>query len=253
MASCLLLCALGLFAQQPDQHNRLTPQERSSGWKLLFDGRSSSGWRSLTSPEFPAACWAVEDGSLRTIAGSGSDPWVDLVTVESFENFELTLDWKIGSGANSGIKYLIQDAWFGDMAGARRGPKALGLEFQIVDDQRDPEALKNAAQATGALYYLLPPDHNAAVTVETWNSARVLVQGNRVEHWLNGRKVLQFDLNSARLRVALDNAIASGARPATMAGLKASASRSKRVTPIALQHMSGTVWFRNIKIHELNP
>ena len=86
------------------------------------------------------------------------NPWIDLVTTESFGDFELTLDWKLSEKRKTGIKYLVQDAYFGELLGARRGSKALGFEFQLVDDQRDPDALGSARQRSGSLYYPLPPD-----------------------------------------------------------------------------------------------
>jgi hypothetical protein len=99
----------------------------------------------------PRALWRLV--ALRTLGQSASYPWIDLITAESFGDFELVVDWKMGPGGNTGIKYLVQEAYSGEILGARCGPKALGLEPQLVDANRDPDALKSASQVTGALYH----------------------------------------------------------------------------------------------------
>jgi hypothetical protein len=247
-----VICAVLTWPLNGQEHNRLTPEEKAAGWELLFDGATTKGWRSLNDASFPRSSWVVEDGALHSLGEPPDNPWIDLVTTESFGDFELALDWKLTEKGNTGIKYLVQDAYFGELLGARRGPKALGFEFQLVDDQRDADALSSAKQRSGSLYYLLPPNPEPNPSVGSWNSARLIVRNGEVEHWVNGQRVLRFALASPQLREALDQAIASNPRPMTLAGLRAMRELRKTVTPIALQHHIGTVWFRNVKVRRLN-
>lgn len=249
-AICLIYATL-ILPLNGQEHNRLTPEEKSAGWELLFDGATTKGWRSLSDPSFPRSSWVVEEGTLHSLGEPADNPWIDLVTTESFGEFDLTLDWKLSEKGNTGIKYLVQDAYFGELLGARRGPKALGFEFQLVDDQRDADALSSAEQRSGSLYYLLSPKPESTPLAGSWNSARLIVRNGEVEHWVNGQQVLRFALASPKLREALDQAIAANPRPMTLAGLRAMRERVKTVTPIALQHHIGTVWFRNVKVRRL--
>lgn len=214
----------------------------------MFDGKTTKGWRAAGESEFPHSSWTVEDGALRTIGDPKTNALADLATEAEFADFELSLQWKVSERGNSGIKYLLQEAYFGELMGTRRGPKALGFEFQLTDDQRDPDALSSAKQKTGALYYLFSPSEDFVATADTWHSARLIVRNGKVEHWVDGRRVLRFSLDSPDLRRALDSAIASGPRPMTLAGLRAMRTRSHVTTPIALQYQGGGAWFRNIKL-----
>jgi len=187
--------------------NTLSEAEKAAGWRLLWDGKSSDGWRSAKADSFPTKGWEIKDGQLTVLSSGGQESAAggDIITRDRFSDFELTLDFKITSGANSGIKYFCQpnlDPITGTGAKAATG-SAIGLEFQILDDERHPDAKmgRDGNRTIGSLYDL----KTAAATkqpapIGEWNSARVLVKGNHVEHWLNGQKVLEFERGSAAFR-----------------------------------------------------
>jgi hypothetical protein len=163
-------------------NNELTPEEKQAGWKLLFDGQTTSGWRGFKKENFPEKGWKVQDGELRLEAGSKAG---DIVTEEKFSDFDLTWEWKLPPGANNGIKYFILE---------ERG-QAIGHEYQMIDES---DAKRMAAkQRTASFYDVLPPAPDKPLKAPgEWNHSRVLVQGNHVEHWLNGKKVLEYELGS---------------------------------------------------------
>jgi hypothetical protein len=187
--------------------NTLSEAEQAAGWKLLWDGKTTTGWRGAKSDSFPAKGWEVKDGVLTVLATGGAESAAggDIITRERYSQFELVLDFKITAGANSGIKYFCQpnlDPITGTGAAAATG-SAIGLEYQILDDVRHPDAKagRDGNRTIASLYDLMP----AATSKQTnpigeWNTARVLVQGNHVEHWLNGQKVLAYERSSPAFR-----------------------------------------------------
>jgi hypothetical protein len=199
-----------------------------AGWLPLFDGRTTAGWRGFNQTQMPAG-WQVVDGALTRVAPAG-----DIVTDGVFENFELTIDWKIAPGANSGIFYrLVEEAAEPEMWTA-------APEYQIIDDRGYPEPLK-PTQKTGANYDLQAPGRDATKPAGAWNTTRIVVNGSRVEHWLNGTLVVQYDLWT-------------DAWKALVAGSKfkdhpryAQARRGR----IGIQDHGDRVAFRNIRIREL--
>ena len=152
-------------------------------WQSLFDGKTSAGWRTLANPQFPTnGGWAVEDGTIRSIA---SGKRADISTERSFRNFELMFDWKLAKGTNSGVKYLV----FGMRPNPEVGridpevPKALGLELQLIDDERVADAKAHPSHGTGALYLFAAPTAKLPpLPVEQWHTARIQVKGSHVEH-----------------------------------------------------------------------
>lgn len=187
--------------------NTLTEQEKKDGWRLLWDGRTTEGWRSAKAETFPGKGWEIKDGVLAVLAAGGAEAAAggDIITRERFSEFELLVDFKITPGANSGIKYFVQpnlDPITGAGAKAATG-SAIGLEFQILDDQRHPDAKagRDGNRTIASLYDLMP----AAATKEPspvgeWNTARIVVSGKHVEHWLNGKKVLEYERGSEVFR-----------------------------------------------------
>lgn len=178
-------------------HNNLTENERRSGWRLLWDGKSTQGWRGAKSNQFPEKGWAMQDGILTVQSSGGQESrnGGDIVTVNSFSDFELSVDFKITDGANSGIKYFV-DSELNKGEGS-----AIGLEFQVLDDKKHPDAKKgkNGNRTVGSLYDLIRAENNGSSRgknfkgVGKWNNARILVKGGHVEHWLNQVKVVEFD------------------------------------------------------------
>jgi hypothetical protein len=160
--------------------NTLTDAERQAGWRLLFDGRTLDGWRGYRQEE-PRG-WEVVDGMIRR-----SGPGGDIVTDEIFHDFELTADWKVEEGGNSGIFYRatlgLEQIYHG------------APEMQVLDDERHPDG-QNPLTSAGANYALHPAPRGVVHPAGDWNTARILVRGNHVEHWLNGQKIVEYEFQS---------------------------------------------------------
>ena len=150
-------------------------------WRPLFDGKTTKGWRGFKQPEMPAG-WKVVDGALTRVAQAG-----DIVSDGEFENFELTLDWKIAKGANSGIFYRL------DESAAEPEMWTAAPEYQVIDDRGYPAPLK-PTQKTAANYDLQPPGRDATKPAGEWNTTRIVANGSHVEHWLNGQLIVQYEL-----------------------------------------------------------
>jgi hypothetical protein len=226
-ASAVVTLASGRQAAAP---NMLTDAERKAGWSLLFDGKSLDGWRGYKKPDATGTRWKVEDGWLTLPAGGGEDTLGqrDIITKDTFDQFDLTLEWKIAQGGNSGVKYFVledQDA-------------AIGHEYQVIDDDRHPDAKIGPHRQTAAFYDVLQASNRPLKPAGEINTSRILVQGNTVEHFLNGKQVLRYTLDSPELRAAI---------------AKSKFKEIKRFGKlqnghILLQDHGNQVWFRTIKI-----
>lgn len=176
--------------------NNLFGKEAEEGWKMLWDGKTTQGWKGAKLDGFPESGWEINDGVLSVLASGGgeSEAGGDIVTTELYSDFELKLDFKITEGANSGIKYYV-DTEINKGAGS-----SIGLEFQILDDERHPDAkLGNhqGSRTVASLYDLIQADTAKVVhPIGQWNQARIVSKNNHVEHWLNGRKVLEYKRKS---------------------------------------------------------
>lgn len=182
--------------------NQLTTHEKRKGWRLLWDGESTEGWRKANDDHFPEMGWKIDNGELivEESGGAESRHGGDIVTKQEFSRFELELDFKITEGANSGIKYFVAE-------GLKQGPgSAIGLEFQILDDQRHPDAKKGTKgnRTVGSLYDLIKAENLSEPNrtdkrvngPDRWNKARLVVKKSHVEHWLNNIKVVQYQRGS---------------------------------------------------------
>ena len=183
-----LICAASVAAQKP---NTLTKQEQANGWELLWDGKTTNGWRGAKLDKFPEKGWVIEDGVLKVLkrAGAESANGGDIVTTSQYSNFILKVDFKITAGANSGIKYFVNpDLNKGEGS-------AIGCEFQILDDNLHPDAKLGVKgnRKLGSLYDLIPAPDDKPFKFNEWNTAMVIVQGNHVEHWLNGVKLIEYN------------------------------------------------------------
>ena len=193
--SLVVLCTGETFPQRgkdgAQAPNTLSRGEIQGGWKLLFDGKTMNGWRGAYLDSLPAKGWEVKDGMLMVQASGGAEAAFggDIVTVEQYGSFDLMVDFRLTEGANSGIKYFVTE-------GQPRTPgSAKGLEYQLLDDARHPDAKLgiNGNRTLASLYDLLPAANKTVRPIGRWNHARILVQGKHVEHWLNGIKVLEYE------------------------------------------------------------
>jgi Domain of Unknown Function (DUF1080) len=226
--------------------NRLTSDEQRAGWRLLFDGKTFNGWRGLGYDTVPTAHWKIENGTIRKLA-DGQVPLLpdgqpaaggDLMTRETFRDFELTWEWKISRAGNSGVKYNVSEEI--SMANAPNHA-ALGFEYQMLDDSLH-EDNKVPSHRTGALYDLIPPNANKTLSpVGQWNGSRIVFRGSHGEHWLNGLKVVEFELGTPQM----DSLLAKS----KYRDIKGFAD--KRAGHIVLQDHVDEVSFRNIKIRRL--
>ncbi len=204
--------------------NSLTPEETAAGWRLLFDGQTTEGWRTFKKASAPTNGWVVADGCLQLARTGGGD----IVSTAEFEEFELAFDWKVAPGVNSGLKYFVSS----------NRPNALGHEYQLLDDAAAPER-RNDIHRTGTFYDVLPLRTFAAPKpAGEFNHSRVVVTGNRVEHWLNGVNVLTYELGSPEVKAAV-----AKSKFKDLAGF---GTRTRGY--ILLQDHGGEVAFRNLKI-----
>ncbi len=176
--------------------NQLGIDEEKNGWKLLWDGSTTNGWRGARLDDFPAQGWVIENGELIVLSSGGEESKAggDIVTDDLYGNFEFQLDFKLTKGANSGIKYFVD-------TDLNKGPgSSIGLEYQILDDDNHPDAkLGNheGSRTMASLYDLIKVDPDKPVNpIGEWNHARILSKDNHVEHWLNGMKVLEYERKS---------------------------------------------------------
>lgn len=183
--------------------NTLTESEKAAGWRLLWDGRTTAGWSGVNAETFPSQNWEIADGVFAVHRTVGARPagGNSIITREQFSSFELVADFKLTPGANSGIKYFVQSNL--DPENKTGAGPAVGCEFQILDDERHPDAKmgRNGNRTLGSLYDLIPPATDKRPNpMGEWNTARILVQGRHVEHWLNGQKILTYERGSTEYR-----------------------------------------------------
>ncbi len=234
----LVLFAMMMFAfaeiGYAESDNTLNAEEQKAGWRLLFDGKSTAGWRGYKSKTVPAS-WRVENGSLLSRRAQGQSSG-DLITVDEFEDFELLLQWKMTKGNNSGVIYRATEqhdqVW-------QSGP-----EYQILDNAGHLDGLNKLASA-GACYAVFAPSRDATRPLGQWNQTRILARGKHVEHWLNGEKLLEYDIDSDRWQAHVKT---SKFFPTAYGqGNWGQATKGH----IGLQDYGGAIEFRNIKIRPL--
>jgi Domain of Unknown Function (DUF1080) len=219
--------------------NTLTARERAAGWTLLWDGRTTAGWRGARRTDFPPAGWNIRDGLLQVLETEGREAAAggDIVTVNDYENFELSLEYRLTRGANSGIKYFVNTALNADTG------SAIGAEYQLLDNNVHPDAKMgvNGNRTNAGLYDLIPPQNLRFNGVGEWNRARIVVRGRHVEHWLNGFRTVAYERGTPQWR-----ALVARSKYAVWKDF-GEASRGR----ILLQDHGNAVAFRSIKLRQL--
>jgi len=179
-------------------YNHISESEKRQGWRLLWDGKTTDGWRSARGPEFPDKGWNIQDGMLNVEASTGGESTNggDIITKEKFSNFELSFEFRLTEGANSGVKYYVDPS-------INQGPgSSIGLEYQVLDDKKHPDAKKgvNGNRTVASLYDLItatnlsvPSRGKPSKGIGSWNLGRIIARDGKVEHWLNGFKVIEYD------------------------------------------------------------
>lgn len=234
----LAVLPVSTSAQDMDSHNTLTPEERANGWKLLFDGETTDGWRGYNDDAFPDVGWTVNDGLLTIQGSDGSESGSggDIVTTETYDDFVLKLEWKISEGGNSGIFYRAIE----------QPTQAIywsAPEMQVLDNANHPDANKgeNGNRKAGSLYDLIPADPQTFSGHGEWQQVMIVAEGSHIEHWLNGEKVLEYELWTPEWYEMIRD---SKFRDHPEFG-------DAREGYIGLQDHGNTAHFRNIKIKEL--
>jgi hypothetical protein len=209
--------------------------------QLLFDGKSFNGWRAFTGTTVPGDKWKVENGTMHALKGEhlAGDRKSDIITEKKYTDYEFSWEWKLTPRANSGIKYLVTEA----------RPNTPGPEYQMIDERPagapSPDGKKgggNRLTSTASFYEIIAPAIDKPIKpAGEWNVSRVVVRGKNVEHWLNGMKVLSYNLDS----------------PEVKAGIAKSKFKDepgfgdKIAGHLMLTHHGDEAWFRNVKIREI--
>jgi hypothetical protein len=239
----LLLAVVTLIIAAPAQDktpaNQLTEAEKAAGWRLLFDGKTFDGWRGFHSDKVPAG-WAIEDGCIKKVPAEGEmgQAGGDLITVDQFDNFEFSVEWKLSKGANSGVKYLVSESL------PPEGKSAVSFEYQVLDDDNHPDAKAGIAgnRTAGSLYDLIPASKAKKLNpIGEFNQTRIVIKGNHIEHWLNGMKVVEFERGGEALKKHIAES--------KFKNIKGFGEIAKG--HILLQDHGNAAWYRNIKIRAI--
>ncbi len=235
-ACALVVLLLGLArAVRAEKPNTLTADEKNAGWQLLFDGRTMAGWRGYRSDRMPTS-WKVENGSLLSRRQKGESAG-DIVTVNVYDDFELSLQWKMTPGGNSGVIYRASEE--------RDNVWESGPEYQILDNAGHLDGL-NPLSSAGACYAVFAPIKDVTRPLGEWNDTRIVARGKHVEHWLNGERLLEYEVDNANWRAHVKTskfyltAYGQGNWGRALKG------------HIALQDYGGAIQFRNIKLRPLS-
>lgn len=245
-----VLTALIIFAAcnmpETNQINQLTKEEKEDGWKLLFDGKSFTGWRGLGRDTVETNHWKVENGMIHKVNNREVQPLPngekidggDLMTIDTFDNFELSWEWKIKEAGNSGIKYNVSEK-ISTTYGSGHG--ALGFEYQILDDGNEIYKDLNLYQFTGSLYDFYAPKNVSLKPIGEYNQSKIKLNGNYGEHWLNGIKVLEYEMGTTEF-----DSLFQASKFAKYKDFE-----KKRSGHIVITNHTDESWYRNIKIRRI--
>jgi hypothetical protein len=228
LTSSLLLATSSHSEENSEAPNTLTSAEKEAGWELLFDGQKIEGWRSYGEDSFPADGWVIDDGTLHKQEGKKPG---DIMTVESYENFEFSWQWKLPEGGNNGVKYMIT---------AER-KATVGHEYQMIDD--NSSSAKNEYASNASFYLVVKPTADKPnKPMGEWNTSRIVVRRNHVEHWLNGVKVLEYECGSSEILEQVK-----------LTKFHKYPGFGEKVTGhILLTDHQDPCWYRNLKIREMD-
>lgn len=225
--------------------NQLTQEEIADGWELLFDGKTLDGWRGIARNDIPDGHWKIEDNSIRKI-GSGEVPIMadgqplkggDLLTNQTFNNFELKFEWKISEGGNSGIKYNVIE----EVSINRESTNAFGYEYQVLDDDNHNDNV-NPTHRASSLYDMIEAKGKNTKPVGEYNTAKIVFNKNHGEHWLNGKKVVEYDIDTPEFEEIFQKSKYRNNENFT----------NHKIAHIVLQDHRNDCWYRNIKIKKLD-
>lgn len=228
--------------------NTLTQQEQEAGWTLLFDGQNlSEHWIGLGRDQIPEGHWEVDQGAIHKIESDNVPTQADgqpleggdIMTKETYRDFEFAFEWKVAKGANSGIKYNVSES-----LSVANQPQhaALGFEYQVLDDERHPDGEAPNHRSAGLYDLIAPNDAKELNPPGEWNTARIVLDGMHGEHWVNGEMVVEYDMDTARF-----DSLFAASKYADIDGF-----RTRRAGHIVLQDHSDSVWYRNLKIRRLS-
>lgn len=227
LAFCVFACLPGFASPREEpEPNTLTEEEKKLGFKLLFDGKTTAGWRGYGKKECPEG-WKAEDGALARVGGGG-----DIITEDQFKGFEFRFQWKVAPGANSGVMYHVAEG--------EKAPYFTGPEYQILDNARHADG-KNPLTTAASVYALYAPAKDVTRPVGEWNDGAIIIRGKHVEHWLNGEKVCEYDKGGDEWNEKV-------------AGSKFKAwSKFGKPTEghLCLQDHGDPVWYRSLRIRQL--
>jgi len=241
-----LIIVTGCNKPETSQYNQVTKEEKEQGWELLFDGKSFTGWRGLGRDTVETYHWKVENGMIHKVNSREVPPLPngekidggDLMTIDTFDNFELTFEWKILPAGNSGIKYNVSEK-ISTTYGSGHG--ALGFEYQILDDGHEMYKELKPFQFTGSLYDFYPPENVQLNPPGEFNQSLIILNGNHGEHWLNGKKVLEYELGTVEF-----DSLYHASKFANYIDFD-----KKRSGHIVITNHTDESWYRNIKIRRI--
>ena len=226
----LLTLNISCSTAQKKEHNTLSKKEIKEGWELLFDGKTMDNWKTFNGGAVTG--WKIIDGEMHN-SGVGSDHGGDIITKKEYQNFELYLEWKVAPESNSGVFFHVQE-------GLTDAIYESGPEYQLIDDKGWPTPLE-AHQYSGANYAMHVPQNAEVVPIDQWNTSRIIVNKAHVEHWLNGTKVVEYELWTPEWEALKAESKWADAPHYGMA----------KTGHIGLQDHGGLTLFRNVKIRTL--
>ena len=222
-----LATLIATAALAPAADNQLTAAEKSAGWTLLFDGKTLTGWRPYANK--PAGGWEVVDGTMHAIAKVKG---TELITEKKYNDFEFAWEWKIPVAGNNGVKYFVTEA----------RTKSPGHEYQMLDDVGHPDGAIGPHRQTASFYEVLAPAADKPLRKPgEWNQSKIVVRGKTVEHWLNGKNVLTYELGSEAVKAGI-----------AKSKFKNDVGFGDKITGhIMLTYHQDDCWYRNVKIREI--